>query len=58
MKTEKMTGVQMIQFWTKLNRKPLSVYLRFQKMFAVKNKGKWIRGCTINEIGIVSFVLE
>jgi hypothetical protein len=53
-----MTQAQKIQFWQKLNRKPLAVYLRFQRLFARKNKGKWIRGCTITSVGIVNFILE
>ena len=53
-----MNQTQKIQFWMKLNRKPMSVYLRFQRLFARKNNGKWIRGCTINSIGIVTFILE
>lgn len=36
----------------------MPTYLRFQKIFALKNNGKWLRGCTINEIGIVNFILD
>jgi hypothetical protein len=46
-----------IKFWQKLNRKPISVYLRFQRMFAKHNKGKWIRGIVVDN-GIVKFNLE
>lgn len=53
-----MTQVQKIQFWGKLNRKPKPVYLRFQRMFARKNNGKRIAGCSISKIGIVNFILE
>ena len=43
------------EFWIKLNHKPLSIYLRFQRMFAHKNNGLWIRGFNITKN---NFVLE
>lgn len=52
------TQISKIQFWQKLNRKPMAVYLRFQRMFARHNNGRWIRGLTINELGITKFILE
>ena len=52
------TQITKMQFWQKLNRKPMPVYLRFQKMFARHNQGKWIRGLTIDNLGITRFNLE
>lgn len=34
--------------WDKLNRVALPVYIRFQRMFAAKHNGKYVRGITIN----------
>lgn len=44
-------------FWQRLNKKPLKVYLRFQRLFARKHDGKWLRGLTIGN-GEVNFNLE
>lgn len=52
-----MTAEKTFKFWQKLNRKPMAVYLRFQKIFAKHNNGKWIRGLVIDN-GIVKFNLE
>ena len=33
--------------WQRLNKKPLAVYLRYQKLVARHTNGKWVRGLTI-----------
>jgi hypothetical protein len=53
-----LTNIEIMQFWQKLNRKPLSIYLRFQRMFAKHNNGKWVRGCSIDGLGQVKLILE
>jgi len=47
---------RLFMFWQKLNHKPLAVYLRFQKLFALKNGGKWLRGLSISdrEVSIIA----
>ncbi len=37
-----------VTLWQRLNRKPLAVYLRFQRFIARHNSGKWVRGVTIS----------
>jgi hypothetical protein len=34
-------------FWIKLNNSHIDVYLRFQRIFAKKNNGLWIKGFNI-----------
>lgn len=46
------------KFWRKLNNAPIEVYLRFQRMFACKHAGQWIRGISLNEHNELGFVLE
>ncbi len=46
-----------IDLWERLNASKESVYLRFQRFFASKNSGKWIRGLNISG-GVVSLNLE
>lgn len=51
------TNLRLYNFWLRLNRAPLGVYLRFQRMYARKNKGKWIRGIIIED-GVICFNVE
>jgi hypothetical protein len=46
-----------INLWERLNKAPEAIYLRFQRLFARQNSGKWIRGINING-GTVSLNLE
>lgn len=43
--------------WERLNKLPLSVYLRFQRFMERKHSGGWWRGITIGRINGV-FIVE
>lgn len=36
------------RLWERLNKKPLEVYIRYQKLVARHTNGKWVRGLTIH----------
>lgn len=38
--------------WERLNRAPMEVYLRFQRMTARHRGGKWLRGIVIDVTGV------
>lgn len=54
----KAVNASVMDFWRKLNNAPMPVYLRFQRLFARRHGGKWIRGISINERLELGFVLE